>query len=361
MKLKFLAIALALLFLSVSCTPRQESVGDKYFFREDFKETKVLTDPEEIIIDSLLNPASFRVADDTVLIVGNQSNCDYLLELYSLNTLQPLAKLITKGNGPGEMFSCGLGFHSNASSEFYLQDQNSNTCYMVNKDTLLARRKFIPVSKFKYSSEVLPTSDLCSVDDDWYIGYQMWYLDDKQFSEVNSPVAFYKKDEDSGKGVSDYPFFVASVNGACLFLSHQNHRLWLADMHRDVIRIYNDSLQQICMLDGPDHWSPEYTRRQVNAPVAFVAFTNDFDYHAYTDYFVTDKSIYLVYEGTKHFDPQNLSPVEIFKLDHAGNLLCNYKLDRYVYSISVNRAEDILYCASRTSVMEPPVILKYRL
>lgn len=58
---------------------------------------------------------------------------------------------------------------------------------------------------------------------------------------------------------------------------------------------------------------------------------------------------------------KNLSPVEIFKLDFDGNLLCNYKLDRYVYSISINKKEDTLYCASRPSVMEPPVILKYKL
>ena len=361
MKVKFLVRALVVIVLAVGCTSRKELSGDNYFSREDFKETKILNNPEEIVIEDLLNPASFRVMNDSVLVVGNQSNCDYLLELYSLNTLQPLVQMITKGNGPGEMFSCGLGLHSNASSEFYVQDQNANTCYMVNLDTLLYHRRFVPMSKFKYSSEVLPTSDLCPTGDGRYIGYHMWYLDDKQFSTVKSPVSFYEEGEDSGKGMSDYPFFVASVNGARLFLSPYDRNLWMADMHRDVIRIYNDSLREVCTLDGPDHLSPRYTRKQINAPFAFVTFADDCDYRAYTDYFLTDKSIYLVYEGTKHFDPQKMSAVEIFKLDYAGNLLCNYKLDRYVYSISVNTSEDILYCASRTSMMEPPVILKYKL
>ena len=326
MKTKNLIAVIAAALLS-SCMPQKEVAGDVSFSREDFQTTKELSNPQEIAIDSLLNPAGFRVMNDSVLVVVNQPNCEFLLELYSLNTLQPLAQLITKGNGPGEMFSCALGLHSNASNNFYLQDPNSKTCYIVDLKTLLNSRKFVSDEQFRYSSEVLPTSDLCLLDDNRYIGYHMWYLDDKQFSKVDSPLGYYQKGEDSGKGMDDFPFFVASVNGARLFKNPQTQELWTADMHRDAIRIYNDSLKQIRELD----------------------------------YYITDKHIYLVYEGNKHFDMKNLSPVEIFKLDFDGNLLCNYKLDRYVYSISINRKEDTLYCASRPSVMEPPVILKYKL
>ena len=119
MKTKNLIAVIAEAFLS-SCTPQKEVAGDVSFSREDFQTTKELSNPQEIAIDSLLNPAGFRVMNDSVLVVVNQPNCEFLLELYSLNTLQPLAQLITKGNGPGEMFSCALGLHSNASDNFYL-------------------------------------------------------------------------------------------------------------------------------------------------------------------------------------------------------------------------------------------------
>lgn len=109
------------------------------------------------------------------------------------------------------MFSCALGLHSNASDNFYLQDSNSKTCYIVDLKTLLNSRRFVPDEQFRYSSEVLPTSDLCLLDDNRYIGYHMWYLDDKQFSKVDSPLGYYQKGEDSGKGMDDFPFFVASV------------------------------------------------------------------------------------------------------------------------------------------------------
>ena len=149
MKTKNLIAVIAAAFLS-SCTPQKEVAGDVSFSREDFQTTKELSNPQEIAIDSLLNPAGFRVMNDSVLVVVNQTNCEFLLDLYSLNTLQPLAQLITKGNGPGEMFSCALGLHSNASDNFYLQDSNSKTCYIVDLKTLLNSRRFVPDEQVKY-------------------------------------------------------------------------------------------------------------------------------------------------------------------------------------------------------------------
>ncbi len=101
MKTKNLIAVIAAAFLS-SCTPQKEVAGDVSFFARGLSDNKKeLSNPQEIAIDSLLNPAGFRVMNDSVLVVVNQPNCEFLLELYSLNTLQPLAQLITKGNGTG--------------------------------------------------------------------------------------------------------------------------------------------------------------------------------------------------------------------------------------------------------------------
>lgn len=127
------------------------------------------------------------------------------------------------------------------------------------------------------------------------------------------------------------------------------------------ISVYDDSLNVVFTLTGPDHFQMGYEVIQSNSPIPFVSFTGGRNIHAYVDYFLTDKHIYLLYEGTEHFNPMQLSPVEMFKLDYKGNLLCRYQFDRYVYSISVDRSERHLYCASRKTLEEPPVILRYAL
>lgn len=335
--------------------------GNVEFSRENFKETKELLNPEEITIDDLLYPASFRVMDDSVLVVCNQPMCEYLLELYSLNTLKPIKRLITKGNGPGEMLSAALGLNTNRNVPFYIQDSNTSQCYIVDMKSLYGNSTFTPLNKFKYSSEILNTTDICLLGDERYVAYHMWFLDDKSFSTVDSPLAYYAYNDNSNKGYNDFPYFVASVNGARLFVNPKTKHVWSVDLHRDVINVYNDSLKQIASIKGPDNLKPSYTKLPINAPVAFVGFENGKSYASYVDYYLTDKHAYLVYQGTSQFNPNDLSPVEIFKLDFDGNFLCNYKVDRYVYSISVDNKEEYLYCASRVSMAEPPVILKYKL
>ena len=155
------------------CTAPKTEETDRSFVREDFKESKELKHAEEIVIDDLLYPASFRIMHDSILVASNQTDCEYLLKLYSLHTLQPLAQLIRKGNGPDEMLSCSMYAHSNTTPQFYLQDMRTNTWYTVNIDSICKHRSLQIQSKFRYSSEVLYTVGLCPHDEERYIGYHM--------------------------------------------------------------------------------------------------------------------------------------------------------------------------------------------
>ena len=334
--------------------------GNVVFTREDFAETQQLMNPEEILMDDLLNPASFRVVRDSILVVSNQNNCEFMLELYSLNTLEPLAQLARRGNGPEDMLSCAALLNHSNSSQFGLQDWVAKNYYTVDLDSLLKGR-LVPISKFMYSSEILETVGLCPMDEQHYIAYHMWYLDDKTYSSAPKPLAIYGVNEDRGKDMGDFNSFVASVNGALIFQHPESEEIWTLDLHRDRIQIYNDSLELIRTIQGPDNFTPQYTEIKTPAPITFIGFTEGNDYRAYSDYFMTDKHLYLVYEGNKKYDPEALTPVEIFKLDYQGNLVCRYQLDRNVYSISVDSSEEHLYCASRESVKEPPTLLKYTL
>ena len=345
-----------------SCTKKTVENSAVTFSREDFKETKIMTDAEEIVIDSLLYPASFRLINDTALLVTNQPVCKYLLEIYSLKTRQPIAQLIPKGNGPGELKSCAALYHSNVSKDFYIQDYKTQTYYATHLDSLLHVNRFTPSSSFHYSAEVLSSTSPLVLDAETYVGCTMWYSPDKTFDNgVASPVAVYKKNEQSKVNQQSFKYFTGGVNGALLWKDKDSKKVWAADAHRDRISIYDDSLKVVRTFDGPDHFEMAYETVKSNAPFAFVCFSGQRDLRSYTDYFLTDKHIYLVYEGTEKFDPMNLSRAEVFKLDYNGNLLCNYKFDRNIRSISVDKAERYLFCASRQNMQDPPVILKYKL
>ena len=72
-------------------------------------------------------------------------------------------------------------------------------------------------------------------------------------------------------------------------------------------------------------------------------------------------SLYLVYVGSDHSEEGHLPPVEIFKLDFDGNLLCRYQADQYLYSISIDKDEKYLYAMGRASAQEEARLWKYEL
>ena len=79
---------LTILFVCVtwnSCQRKPVSVPVQQFVRSDFGEQTTLTNPTEIVMDSLLYPASFHLIRDTLMLVLNQPSNSYLLEIYSTN------------------------------------------------------------------------------------------------------------------------------------------------------------------------------------------------------------------------------------------------------------------------------------
>jgi len=53
--------------------------------------------------------------------------------------------------------------------------------------------------------------------------------------------------------------------------------------------------------------------------------------------------------------------VEVFKFDFDGNLLKDYLLDRYVYTLSIDGKEEYMYCTARNSYDEEPYLIRYKL
>jgi hypothetical protein len=346
-----------------ACSSKTEGdVATIYFAREDFKQVTQLNNPETISLEDMLNPASFRILNDTLLIVGNQDNCENLIEVYSLNSLRPKLKAVHKGSGPGEMLSCSLCLNYSDSRSFYLQDTSSKRYYTINVDSLLSSGKLNLTEWFTYSSEALETVDICPVNTSAYIAYNMWYSPDNSFDNgVPCELSYYKCNEDSGRGIGDFAYFVAPVNGARLIYLPSQHEIWAADIHSDKISVYNDSIQLTKKWIGPDKLCPEYAENSGDMPFSMVAFSGDKEFRGYTDFFVTSQHIYLLYEGSEDFQMDNLSPVEVFKLDMNGNLLVDYKLDRYINSISVDSSETYLYGGVRTSLMDPPELVRYKI
>lgn len=359
-------VAIILAILVTSCRFSHSNIDhsvSQRFSREDFVIEKQLVDPEEIIIENLLNPVCYNVIKDSLIVVVNQSNCKYFLEIYSLNNRELIASYITKGNGPGEMVDCDCFFPNSTSSLFYVRDMYKNILYITNLDSLLYFKSFAYTRKFKFSDDLYMNSEICIINDSQYIGYNMWYLDDSTYNNKVSPISVYSIDSlnTNSNKINSASYLVAPVTGAHLLLNPKSGNVWMADIHRDKISIFNDSLHLIKTLIGPDFIESKYSAIQGNAPWPIINFSDGNEPRAYSGYTITDENIYFIYEGTKQYDREHLTPVEVFKIGLDGSLKCNYKLDRNIFNISVDKNETYLYGTSKNQDTGERILVKYKL
>ncbi len=363
MKANIIFFYLLMIAVLSSCHSNS-SKGDtiSHFTYSDFKEERQLNNPQELTMDSLLYPASFYLMRDTLIVVNNQPECEYLMEIYSLNNLnKPLLQIAPKGSGPNDLVSCICFIHDNENAVFDVQSPATNTLYRTNIDTILKNKKFCAIDKFQYTSLAHTQSDICSLNEDSYVAYNIWYIDDSTYSNgIATPLQKYFK-----KATIEAPAllnnFVAPVNGARIFYNSQKNEIWSMDLHKDRIHIYDDSLRLVKEIIGPDNLEPKYTEVKSNAPFTFINFANDESYMAYIDYCLTENHIYLIYSGDSHYSPEDLQPVDVFKLKYDGTLECVYHLDRHLLTISVDSKEEYLYGTAKKSLNDYASFVRYKL
>jgi hypothetical protein len=245
------------------------------------------------------------------------------------------------------------------------KDERAATFYEIHLESTLRDKRLHVLSKFPYDPNIRQGSGIYRINDERYIGYNMWYLDDPAYNNNVEALSLYPitREAPAPYDLSDYSYFVAPVNDAHIYVNASDKEIWLLDGHKDKITIYDDSLRIRRTLVGPDHYEPTYNSQQANIPMPFINFPEDKYYGAYLGYTVTDRHIYTIYQGINggKYDMENLPPVEVFKFDKKGNPITRYQLDRYVYTISVDSREKYMYATSRYSAGESATLVKYQL
>ena len=234
-----------------SCSNQIAENQDIHFTREDFQSQKLLSNPEKVVFEDTYNdPVCYWLIQDSLVMVQNQPQSDYMIEIFSLNTQKRILALATRGNGPGEFGSCQCIVPSSQSPIFYIKDAQQSKIYTVNIPLTLQTRKLAIEKQFQYSEDIRPQTDICILNDTEYAGYHFWHLDDSTYNNGVPAIQKYEISDEPMEIKSQmsfmdkYSYFVADVNGGNLFRVADN-RIWLAELHKDRISIYDDSLHLI--------------------------------------------------------------------------------------------------------------------
>ena len=336
-----------------------DSCSKTSFSRNDFAQTHSLKSPQKIEIKEALNPYYCYLVQDSLVLLSNRDNVqEYKAGLYSLNSGKLIKEFGHKGNGPKEFIDLSLDVRRNDSDIFYIEDVIQNKYWICSIDSLMNNKEF-QIKEFTYSRDAIR---LCPMDNK-YIGYNFWYTkEDKYSNNVPKLKEYTMVSGPKGRIATGHEYFVANVTGGYVFTNPTSKDIWVADFFEGKIDIYNDSLEHVQSLVGPDKFNHQYKLIEKDG-FKYVYFAKGTSYRGYLCYTLTQNHIYLVYEGTNGTPhrSESLKSVEIFKLDWNGNLLCNYQLDRYAFAISVDSNEQYLYACCLNSYDGETEFVKYTL
>ena len=336
-------------FLISSCDFKSTTNNDIVFNRSDFEEVILLKNADTVSINEALNPLFFYVLRDSLVLVQNRDDSQlFKAGIYSLKTGEIVKEIAPKGLGPNEFVSCQILVKQNSDSIFYLDDVVQNKYRAFNVDSVLSHARYYPKS-FDY-----PRNLVCLdfVDSTRYVGYNYWHLEHPKFNNSVQALDYYNIDLPTEQSnLNNMKYFVANVTGGHTFYESKKKQIWVANFYDDKIDIYNDSLKLKTTLSGPDHFERKFSTFE-EEKMKSVGFEKGCSYMAYKSFCVVNNHVYLVYDGTHDipFRSKNLNSIEVFKLDLSGKLLTLYKLDRYIYSISVDSKEEYLYGTSLSFV-----------
>ena len=366
--MKKLYSIIGITIMLTACNTAKESTVVN-FTRNDFNDHVVLTNPIEIPWgdpSDVTNSESFVLLHDSIILVQNSYGMPFAIELYSLYSGRHIAKLAPIGRGPGEFLDCFYTGHSMDQRKIYFKDRQKSTFYIVDFCKTLEKGALVIDRQFQYYPNYLSV-DLVVLDDRYYTQYNMWYIDCKQYNNNVPKLQKYEIEPIQKPAplpddpMSGYKYWVGQANGARILLNPDKNELWLFDQRSDRIEIYSEALELAKTLYGPDHFNIQYeVKTAVDIDIQGVVFAQEKNYQTYISYAYNAKHIFVIYMGSDLFSETN-PPVEIFKLDWEGNLLCNYKLDRYISNISIDSQEEYLYGTARQSYDDSPKFVRYKL
>lgn len=356
MKLLNIAYIQSILLLLAGCTSKG-NVNIYKYTRNDFPKTIELNGTP-VLSDSIINPNEAYVVMDSFLLVSNDDPAQKeKIKLFSLKDGHLISSCFSKGHAENELISCNLKFFSSDSKYFYIDDITQCKYWICSLESLYMHKNPI-IGSFLYSRDVLSVYPMGSN----YIGFNLWYLNEKKYNNgITCPIQkFNINNNKTQQHSAKHHYYVANVSGASIALNPHSGDIWVAYKHDNIIEIYNNDMILKKRMIGPEKSKYNYQTRKIKNQ-EYVFFDKESYVSSFYVCFTTNKYVYLLHENKNGVTiPPKPTPAEIYKFDWEGNLICNYKLDRQAYEISLDSNEQNLFaiCMDKENNLQ---VIKYTL
>ncbi|MFN4147019.1 MAG: BF3164 family lipoprotein [Runella sp.] len=368
LKLKGISVLLVMLTF-FNCQVEKEA-NNSSFKREDAPNVSLKGESIVLNLDSLTRPIFYHLFGDSLILVENIKPNPYFVDVYSMNTKRLVKRIVRQGESPAEFLSVQLFNRNPIDNNFTIFDVSAKSVGFGSMDEK---------GEFQIKNKVnLPqnTGDIISIDTSKLLGFNASYIETEKFSNKISPLFYLNTDRIISRDQlqkidsQNFAFFSNNVSAAQLAYSKKNDCIWLVDKHKDEIQVFDTNLKLKKVIKGPDFVEPDIIQNEDKGlgiqKYIDLGFKNHIDYDSYYSCAYNDDHIYLLYLGiVGTYGIKGVGfyykPSEIFKFNWAGELQKIYKLDRFLYGITIDKAGENIYGTTSIDFGEKVELIKYQL
>ena len=301
--------------------------------------------------DYLMGCASCVIYQDSILLALKDVDpypFTHMLNVINLNNGDIIGEYFTRGKGPGEVLSM-LGRLSNNYLDIY--DYTTRKLIPFNIDSAI-------IFGNKYFPNIINVKDVrfsewASVSDTSFYVSNSVYAESNICKENSLLPEFYKINMDGSTypnfDLADYKkiiYSTSSVYSQTISINKEKKRMVCCYMHQPCIKIFDENLNVIKEIDGPEPDDAQYE------PMGNMMYFQRSD--GMSDYYGSatcdDMNIFVTNSRTRkcidteHYLDMEVENREIFHLDWDGNVIARYSAKgKNVVRVSYSKSSNTLY------------------
>ncbi len=311
-------------------------------------------------------PIEYKVVQDSIVLVNYWDSKDYyLIDVVNLNTCKNIRKVAKAGSDSLSFLSATIIFKDIGSNQVLIKDVTKSRYVKYDIDKLISNE---PVKETFYQ---LPSfvKDIALYTHDSLLTYNSFYLrmNDKIVNKVSdnpililnqdsllSPVYVFKAEEKYSP-----QYFTSNVSDANILINDSTGVVWVVDQNGCRIDIYNKNLSKLKSLCVPEKINPKY---DIFSRKNAIHFSDHKYYQSFYPSIYSNEYVYLFYLGINGEKIEKLKverPVEILKMKWDGTPIQIFKIQDYLYSISLSKDQRYLYGTTAEKFGDPAKLIKY--
>jgi len=355
---KFLLFGYYLIFFS-ACISKKHKI--KPMLLNEFQ-TPIYLKGKSVNLTDVIRPTSIKVMPDFNLMVVLESvESPYLARAYTLDSFKLITKFIKHSEEDGLITALNINYDLH-SREFTVTDPVKQSLYIFSIDSIFKNlvntkpfRKIDLRSALKVSNEninrpVLINDTIVDLRTNWTT---------TQYGILN----FYNSSGTLLSRHSNYPeisgsfsnFELQQIFASGLSVSDDKKHLILEYYNLDILDLYDNKLNLIERVQGPNNHEPAFLRRNIRGE-SFL-FPSKKSFFGYTGLAkMKDSTLFVLYNG----EPQstgNYHSSTLFKLNSKLEFVSKFKLDFSIFSFDIDWSNRKIYGLSHKPT---PRVITYR-